>query len=150
MNKMVILFPVLVLVNGCGSFDKIYEENYAIALENKAIALGNGDRRWMSEGHKTTIEAVEEALSHCHGCKIVRINNRNISGKMSVAEIIANEQKRNTRNNYESKPVITYTPPKKRIKQRTYSSCSCSGFTSCYGPRGGRYCITSGGKKRYR
>lgn len=33
----------------------------------------------------------------------------------------------------------------------TYSdpSCSCAGGNVCYGPRGGRYCITSGGKKRY-
>lgn len=27
--------------------------------------------------------------------------------------------------------------------------CSCSGGNVCYGPRGGRYCITSGGNKRY-
>lgn len=29
------------------------------------------------------------------------------------------------------------------------TSCSCSGTKRCTGPRGGRYCITSGGKKRY-
>jgi hypothetical protein len=29
------------------------------------------------------------------------------------------------------------------------SSCSCAGHNVCYGPRGGRYCITSGGNKRY-
>lgn len=29
------------------------------------------------------------------------------------------------------------------------SSCPCSGGTVCIGPRGGRYCITSGGNKRY-
>ncbi|WP_353653180.1 SH3 domain-containing protein [Porphyrobacter sp. SLTP] len=28
-------------------------------------------------------------------------------------------------------------------------SCPCSGPTICIGPRGGRYCITSGGNKRY-
>lgn len=28
-------------------------------------------------------------------------------------------------------------------------SCPCSGTKYCVGPRGGRYCITSGGKKRY-
>ena len=27
--------------------------------------------------------------------------------------------------------------------------CPCSGGTVCIGPRGGRYCITSGGNKRY-
>jgi hypothetical protein len=29
------------------------------------------------------------------------------------------------------------------------SSCPCSGGHVCIGPRGGRYCITSGGNKRY-
>lgn len=29
------------------------------------------------------------------------------------------------------------------------SSCPCSGSRICIGPRGGRYCITSGGNKRY-
>ena len=35
---------------------------------------------------------------------------------------------------------------------RGYSGggCSCSSSSNCYGPRGGRYCITSGGNKRYR
>lgn len=28
-------------------------------------------------------------------------------------------------------------------------SCPCSGRNVCVGPRGGRYCITSGGNKRY-
>jgi len=28
-------------------------------------------------------------------------------------------------------------------------SCPCSGGSVCVGPRGGRYCITSGGNKRY-
>lgn len=28
-------------------------------------------------------------------------------------------------------------------------SCPCSGTKYCVGPRGGQYCITSGGKKRY-
>lgn len=28
--------------------------------------------------------------------------------------------------------------------------CPCSGEFSCSGPRGGRYCLTSGGKKKYR
>lgn len=27
--------------------------------------------------------------------------------------------------------------------------CPCNGGRVCVGPRGGRYCITSGGKKRY-
>ena len=29
-------------------------------------------------------------------------------------------------------------------------SCPCSGSNDCVGPRGGTYCYTSGGNKRYR
>lgn len=29
-------------------------------------------------------------------------------------------------------------------------ACSCAGAQNCTGPRGGKYCITSGGNKRYR
>ncbi|MGY2257806.1 hypothetical protein [Pseudomonas sp. SDO55104_S430] len=45
----------------------------------------------------------------------------------------------------------TYQAPSKPRKSTGYSdgSCSCRGGNVCYGPRGGRYCITSGGNKRY-
>ncbi|WP_182849611.1 SH3 domain-containing protein [Pelagerythrobacter aerophilus] len=42
-------------------------------------------------------------------------------------------------------PRPRYTPP-----LRSYGgNCPCSGSNVCIGPRGGRYCITSGGNKRY-
>ncbi|WP_460478159.1 SH3 domain-containing protein [Bordetella muralis] len=45
------------------------------------------------------------------------------------------------------------TPSSPRINRftSTYSAgCPCSSSSNCIGPRGGRYCITSGGNKRYR
>lgn len=44
----------------------------------------------------------------------------------------------------------SYNPPSKRSRSN-YSddTCPCSGSRICIGPRGGRYCITSGGNKRY-
>lgn len=38
------------------------------------------------------------------------------------------------------------------VRRSTYTggTCPCSGSNNCIGPRGGRYCITSGGNKRYR
>lgn len=59
-----------------------------------------------------------------------------------------------------------YVPPPRAAPQRSYSSssssrstahrsygdagiCPCRGNNVCIGPRGGRYCITSGGNKRY-
>lgn len=43
-----------------------------------------------------------------------------------------------------------YMPPVQRSAPSSYSSsCPCSSGSVCIGPRGGRYCITSGGNKRY-
>jgi hypothetical protein len=43
-----------------------------------------------------------------------------------------------------SKPRRTH-----RARSAFDGSCPCSGSRVCIGPRGGRYCITSGGNKRY-
>lgn len=37
----------------------------------------------------------------------------------------------------------------RRSSTGTGSSCPCSGSRVCIGPRGGRYCMTSGGNRRY-
>ena len=41
------------------------------------------------------------------------------------------------------------TAPRRSRSYYQDSNCPCSGNTVCIGPRGGRYCITSGGNKRY-
>ena len=41
------------------------------------------------------------------------------------------------------------SPVKARTNPSSGGSCPCSGNRVCVGPRGGRYCITSGGNKRY-
>ena len=40
-------------------------------------------------------------------------------------------------------------PTQSSITRYYDSDCLCSDYKICYGPRGGRYCITSGGNKRY-
>lgn len=51
--------------------------------------------------------------------------------------------------------VGTHQAPKSLESARSLSSspnvsgCACSSGRVCVGPRGGRYCITSGGNKRY-
>lgn len=40
--------------------------------------------------------------------------------------------------------------PARRSTATSSSWCPCSSSSNCIGPRGGRYCITSGGNKRYR
>lgn len=49
-----------------------------------------------------------------------------------------------------SKPKPVTQPQPARQQTPAYgSSCPCSSGNVCIGPRGGRYCITSGGNKRY-
>lgn len=63
-----------------------------------------------------------------------------------------------TRTQSQSKSKIKKTSKKqKSTTSYTYStpsysggSCPCSSSYNCIGPRGGRYCYTSGGNKRYR
>lgn len=63
-----------------------------------------------------------------------------------------------TRTQSQSKSKIKKTSKKqKSTTSHTYSplsygggSCPCSSSYSCVGPRGGKYCYTSGGNKRYR
>jgi len=39
--------------------------------------------------------------------------------------------------------------PNEPTAAKTDTGCPCSGSKLCTGPRGGRYCITSSGNKRY-
>jgi hypothetical protein len=47
------------------------------------------------------------------------------------------------------KPSAQIPQPARQPTPAYGSSCPCSSGTVCIGPRGGRYCITSGGNKRY-
>lgn len=47
------------------------------------------------------------------------------------------------------KPVRPAPQPTRTPAPEYGSSCPCSSGSLCIGPRGGRYCITSGGNKRY-
>lgn len=40
--------------------------------------------------------------------------------------------------------------PSGKARRDAHAPCPCSGALSCSGPRGGQFCITSGGKKKYR
>ena len=50
-------------------------------------------------------------------------------------------------------PQVTPKQSKPKPEPKSHSNynsgCSCSSGRVCFGPRGGRYCITSGGNKRY-
>lgn len=46
-------------------------------------------------------------------------------------------------------PVLRPEPKPRQAPMGREYSCSCDGGNVCIGPRGGRYCITSGGYKKY-
>lgn len=52
---------------------------------------------------------------------------------------------------YQEKPrrIKNSAPIKRSRLNNSDGACPCSGNRVCIGPRGGRYCITSGGNKRY-
>jgi hypothetical protein len=49
-----------------------------------------------------------------------------------------------------SKPGSKQTTRPSQKRSYAAGPCPCSRALNCVGPRGGRYCITSGGNKRYR
>ena len=45
--------------------------------------------------------------------------------------------------------AATKTESKPAAATKQVGGCPCGGGSVCVGPRGGRYCIAPGGKKRY-
>lgn len=62
--------------------------------------------------------------------------------KPKVTQVKKQEKKPKTKN------TANIAPPETTTK-RNLSGCDCSSNYYCTGSRGGKYCITSGGKKRY-
>ncbi|MDA3434364.1 SH3 domain-containing protein [Acinetobacter baumannii] len=55
-----------------------------------------------------------------------------------------------TSNNYQALKSHPHHSEGKQKKTYYDSDCSCAVVDYCVGPRGGHYCITSGGNKRYK
>lgn len=55
-----------------------------------------------------------------------------------------------TSNNYQALKSHSHHTERKQKKTYYDSDCSCAVVDYCVGPRGGHYCITSGGNKRYK
>ncbi|PJG84116.1 hypothetical protein [Caviibacterium pharyngocola] len=72
-----------------------------------------------------------------------RIKNNTITTKTKKSTVYPQKTTKSL------KSSTSHSVKKSRVKSQYTSSCSC-GYGYCYGPRGGRYCITSGGNKSYR
>ena len=72
------------------------------------------------------------------------------------AEEPADARRRSSRSNYRRRSTTSrrsygggYSVPAGARSVSDDGECSCRSGKVCIGPRGGRYCITSGGNKRY-
>lgn len=77
-------------------------------------------------------------VSHCNGATFI-CNDGSTSASKRNCSAVHSGQNSNTVNRAYSAP-----------KAGPEGSCSCSSGSYCTGPRGGVYCITSGGKKSYK
>lgn len=89
---------------------------------------------WTAESRNAPCSGKKGGISHCEGQVFVCNDGSSSASKRSC-------------------PAYTgaATPPARTAPQalRSSSSCSCSSGTYCTGPRGGRFCETSTGSKRY-
>lgn len=67
----------------------------------------------------------------------------------AIAALIGGEAWAKKRRKRRKRRSGVATPAKDRDVADPDEGCSCRSGKVCIGPRGGRYCITSGGNKRY-
>lgn len=96
------------------------------------ISAANSPARWVHS----------DLLCASQGCWVTYVGagqRRSQSSRSSLAPS----------NSYRSSPTQNRSSTPRPRPSNNDASCPCSGSRVCVGPRGGRYCITSGGNKRY-
>lgn len=96
-----------------------------------------------------------------YGKNKVVLDNASIESKFSSRPNVRNVQSQNKQTTTPiavqkkstvkatAKPTVKTTTQKQSSTVKTSHVCDCSGSTYCVGPRGGHFCYTSGGNKRY-
>ena len=80
-----------------------------------------------------------------------RISSEGLPEKWVATDYLCKQKDCGDTPKWQSSAPPAPVPPRPIARPSTsYGSCPCSSGRNCYGPRGGRYCITSGGNKRYR
>jgi len=93
-------------------------------------------------GEQTTADANRESLRQTHALgRSARTNGMQASRPSRRSSFWTRTPHRSTRRQSRARSTPSYN--------YGGGSCPCSGRNICVGPRGGRYCITSGGNKRY-
>jgi len=93
-------------------------------------------------GEQSTADANRASLRQTRAVSRNAYTKRErISRSTRRSSLLSNTAQRSTRRQSRARSTPSY--------DYGGGSCPCSGRNICVGPRGGRYCITSGGNKRY-
>ncbi|TCB48504.1 hypothetical protein E0H80_14970 [Acinetobacter sp. ANC 4779] len=108
------------------------------------ITIENDSPQWIDSKYLCSNETCHKVHEQrARSRVIVKNTDRNISSVRKLNELKTSNQKLNA----VSKSSKNYS---KNKSDNIYgNSCSCAVVDYCVGPRGGHYCITSGGNKRY-
>lgn len=154
MRTFRILFTVMLLVV---SFS-------AISAEKKYVAVETANVRLSPDG--TVVDRIRrgaEVEVHANSDNWSRISADNLAPRWVHSSLLCSTPNcwlvgsASPRSNSYAPSGSSRTPSSRgskpssapRSNYNNNSSCPCSGNRVCVGPRGGRYCITSGGNKRY-
>lgn len=115
---------------------------YAYADYQSIGQMGDDDR--LEQLSKTLYQG---SYVHSHDMDLPPVSNVSVKLKEKTIEL-------------NDKEIVSQRLPNKSRSHKNYSKpreqyilttgCSCSTGNYCYGPRGGRFCYTSGGNKAYR
>lgn len=115
-----------------------------IAKLNRAAAVTVRQRQasWAEIDHKGTICWASS--------RYLTSDYTSAAARQSSATSVARSSKSPATSTYSSGRRSSRSGSSNRSSGGYYDQgCPCSGSRVCIGPRGGRYCITSGGNKRY-
>lgn len=126
--------------------------------KGQSVTVAEGGGGW-SRIEKPSCWVSSRFLSTDYVAQSPHVSSRNYEGFRSSALSASRRQSSSNlyafkgSNTKKTKRKSTRSRPSKRRSSGSGfyggSGCPCSGGTVCIGPRGGRYCITSGGNKRY-
>ena len=151
-----VFFPIAkkIVINNTTVYDSPVSGN-ALRILNKGNEVFIFDRK--NNWERITIENdspqwinIKDLCSNetCHNVDKKKTESKQIAVK-NISHLKKSDQLKT--NNYKShtisKSKINYS--KNKSANIYNNSCSCTVIDYCVGPRGGHYCITSGGNKRY-
>lgn len=133
---------------------------YQHKLVEKGIPNGMCDKLLSGESSETTDDIDNEVVDTTSLEKSSSKKSNTVT--TSKQNTVVNHKKEQSNNNKKKEqsnnkkvmksnqnPTLDGKVSRKKQYHSSGNDCACVDYKVCYGPRGGRYCITSGGNKRY-